>query len=94
MTMQQNVLYESRSRDGEDYEEDGGGDDVDLLGENPATTNDVSLEQDSSVRSNALPSKIDTRAVVEMIKNADLYDLINISLRANEMKEEQVELFI
>lgn len=29
-----------------------------------------------------------------MIKNADLYDLINISLRANELKDEQVEMFI
>jgi hypothetical protein len=37
---------------------------------------------------------LDTREVVEMIKNADLYDLINISLRANEMKDETVELFI
>ena len=41
-----------------------------------------------------LPDKLDTRQVVEMIKNADLYDLINISLRANEMKDETVELFI
>jgi hypothetical protein len=29
-----------------------------------------------------------------MIKNADLYDLINISLRSNELKDETVELFI
>ncbi|CDW76477.1 UNKNOWN [Stylonychia lemnae] len=29
-----------------------------------------------------------------MIKNADLYDLINISLRQNELKNEQVEQFI
>jgi hypothetical protein len=29
-----------------------------------------------------------------MIKNADLYDLINISLKQNEIKNEQVELFI
>ena len=41
-----------------------------------------------------LPDKIDTRKVVEMIKNADLYDLINISLRSNELKDETVELFI
>ena len=37
---------------------------------------------------------LDTREVVEMIKNADLYDLINISLRANELKDETVEQFI
>lgn len=47
----------------------------------------------SSVAS-TLPEKIDTRKVVEMIKNADLYDLINISLRSNELKDETVELFI
>jgi len=41
-----------------------------------------------------LPDKLDTRAVVEMIKNADLYDLISISLKANDMKDEQVEHFI
>jgi hypothetical protein len=41
-----------------------------------------------------LPDKIDTKAVVDMIKNADLYDLISISLRANDMKDEQVEHFI
>jgi hypothetical protein len=81
------VLYESRSRGvtATDLEEE-------YEGDNNPTTNDVSLEQES-IRS-TLPSKIDTRAVVEMIKNADLYDLINISMRANEMKEEQVELFI
>ena len=44
--------------------------------------------------SSTLPDKIDTRKVVEMIKNADLYDLINISLRSNELKDETVELFI
>jgi hypothetical protein len=38
-----------------------------------------------------LPDKLDTREVVDIIKNADLYDLINISLRANEMKDETVE---
>ncbi len=29
-----------------------------------------------------------------MIRNADLYDLINLSLRSNELKNEQVEQFI
>jgi hypothetical protein len=41
-----------------------------------------------------LPQKLDLREVVEIIKNADLYDLINISLRANEQKDETVEHFI
>jgi hypothetical protein len=41
-----------------------------------------------------LPSKLDMREVVDIIKNADLYDLINISLRANEHKDETVEQFI
>ena len=41
-----------------------------------------------------LSDKIETRAVVDMIKNADLYDLISISLRANDLKDEQVEHFI
>jgi hypothetical protein len=41
-----------------------------------------------------LPDKLDTREVVEIIKNADLYDLINMSLRANEMRDETVEQFI
>lgn len=41
-----------------------------------------------------LPDKIDTAKVVEMIKNADLYDLINISLKQNGVKNEQVEQFI
>jgi hypothetical protein len=29
-----------------------------------------------------------------MIRNADLYDLINISLRSNELKNDTVEAFI
>lgn len=29
-----------------------------------------------------------------MIKNADLYDLINISMRSKELKDETVEMFI
>ena len=29
-----------------------------------------------------------------MIKNADLYDLINISLRSNELSSESIESFI
>ena len=41
-----------------------------------------------------LPDKIDTKKVVEMIRNADLYELINFSLRANEMENDQVEQFI
>jgi hypothetical protein len=32
--------------------------------------------------------------VVELIKGADLYDLINISLRSDDVKDETVELFI
>ncbi len=48
----------------------------------------------SNASSQFLPDKLDTREVVEIIKNADLYDLINISLRANEMKDETVEQFI
>jgi hypothetical protein len=47
--------------------------------------------QSTNTTINYLPDKLDTREVVEMIKNADLYDLINISLRANEMKDETVE---
>ena len=35
-----------------------------------------------------LPDKLDTHKVIEMIKNADLYDLINISLRSSELKNE------
>jgi hypothetical protein len=42
----------------------------------------------------SLPDKIDTKKVVEMIRNADLYDLINISLKQNEVNNEQVEMFI
>eukprot|EP00347_Sterkiella_histriomuscorum_P023899 403333003 len=41
-----------------------------------------------------LPEKLDTQKVIEMIRNADLYDLINISLRSSELKNEQVEQFI
>jgi hypothetical protein len=32
--------------------------------------------------------------VVEMIKNADLFDLINISLNSRELRTDQVEQFI
>ena len=56
--------------------------------------NALDVERGPAAMGKSLPEKIDTRAVVEMIKNADLYDLINISLRANELKDEQVELFI
>jgi len=45
-------------------------------------------------RPSYLPEKIDTRKVVEMIKNADLYDLINISLRSSELTSDTVERFI
>jgi hypothetical protein len=48
----------------------------------------------TSRASSQLPDTLDTRQVIELIKNADLYDLINISLRANELKDEQVEMFI
>jgi hypothetical protein len=43
---------------------------------------------------NPLPDKIDTKKVVEMIKNADLYDLINISLRSSELTTDSVEQYI
>jgi hypothetical protein len=41
-----------------------------------------------------LPDKIDTAKVIEIIKNADLYDLINMSLRSNDLKSAQIENFI
>ena len=37
---------------------------------------------------------LDLQEVVDIIKNADLYDLINISLKSNEHKDETVEHFI
>ena len=48
----------------------------------------------TSKHQSSLPSSIDTQKVVEMIKNADLYDLINISLRSSELSNETVESFI
>lgn len=41
-----------------------------------------------------LPQRLDMQEVVDIIKNADLYDLINISLKSNEHKDETVEHFI
>ena len=38
-----------------------------------------------------LPQRLDMQEVVDIIKNADLYDLINISLKSNE---QTVEHFI
>jgi hypothetical protein len=41
-----------------------------------------------------LPYMLETKRVVEMIKSANLYELINISLRKNDLQSETVELFI
>jgi len=38
-----------------------------------------------------LPQRLEMQEVVDIIKNADLYDLINISLKSNE---QTVEHFI
>ena len=48
----------------------------------------------TTFRGKGLPDKIDTRKVVEMIRNADLYDLINISLRSTDLSNDSVEQFI
>lgn len=50
--------------------------------------------QDEACKENHLPEMLETKRVVEMIKNANLYELINISLRQNELQSETVELFI
>ena len=50
--------------------------------------------QSENSQSSQLPDKIDTAKVIEMIRNADLYDLINISLKQKELKNDQVEQFI
>ena len=50
--------------------------------------------QDETCKENHLPEMLETKRVVEMIKNANLYELINISLRQNELQSETVELFI
>jgi hypothetical protein len=87
----QQALYESRQSN---VATEGQSNLQSMLSESGGSTSIMKNFFDGSKSGMTLPEKIDTRTVVEMIKNADLYDLISISLRANELKEEQVELFI